>query len=107
MNIRLLTSQQNLVEELTRELHTGAKDLSSYLVIFPEIRPSYYLRKYLAEQLKGSFIPPQACSMDTFLNQLYERGLGKNDRMLDSMDAMALLYEIHRMSPSPLGQKHF
>ncbi len=74
----------------------GAKDYSGQWVVFPEKRPAYYLRKALAERERTSFIPPVLDSMDGFVNRVYEERLGIGGRLIDPLDAVALLFEIHR-----------
>jgi ATP-dependent helicase/nuclease subunit B len=80
----------------TAEAHAGAKDYSGQWVVFPEKRPAYYLRKALAERERTSFIPPLLDSMDEFVSRVYEERLGIGDRLIDPLDAVALLFEIHR-----------
>ena len=74
----------------------GAKDYSGQWVVFPEKRPAYYLRKALAERERTSFIPPLLDSMDGFVSRVYEERLGIGGRLIDPLDAVALLFEIHR-----------
>jgi CRISPR/Cas system-associated exonuclease Cas4 (RecB family) len=72
------------------------KDYSGQWVVFPEKRPAYYLRKALAERERTSFIPPLLDSMDGFVSRVYEEWLGIADRLINPLDAVALLFEIHR-----------
>lgn len=72
------------------------KDYSGQWVVFPEKRPAYYLRKALAERERTSFIPPLLDSMDGFVSRVYEERLGIGGRLIDPLDAVALLFEIHR-----------
>lgn len=81
------------------------RDYSSNLVVFPGRRPSHFLRKALAQQMKGSFIPPVIYSMDEFVDHLYEEKL--SGRKLESLDAVSLLYHLHRKAPAPLGGGSF
>lgn len=92
---------------IVRHLSGIEKDYSSNLVVFPGKRPSHFLRKALAEKEKSSFIPPCIFSMDEFINYVYGEVLGFRRRGLESIDAVAILYDIHKNSPEPLGGKSF
>lgn len=74
----------------------GALDHSGQWVVFPERRPAYYLRKELAERAGASFIPPLLDSMEGFVSRVYEDRLRIADRLIDPLDAVALLFEIHK-----------
>ncbi|MDD8014054.1 MAG: PD-(D/E)XK nuclease family protein [Acidobacteriota bacterium] len=75
---------------------SGSVDYSGQWVVFPERRPAYYLRKELAEKARASFIPPVLDSMEGFISRVYEDGLGIGGRLIDPLDAVALLFEIHK-----------
>ncbi len=81
------------------------KDYSSSLVIFPGKRPAHFLRKMLASKVGSGFIPPRVFSMDEFVDSLFE-GPGSG-RKIESIDAVALLYNIHRKAAMPLGGSGF
>ena len=84
----------------------GPKDYSRQWVIFPEKRPAYYLRKALAERERTSFIPPLLDSMDGFVSRVFEDRLGIGDKLIDPLDAVALLFDIHREERA-LGHDQF
>jgi CRISPR/Cas system-associated exonuclease Cas4 (RecB family) len=107
MNILLISSSENLVEKVAEHLIGIEKDYSSNLVIFPGKRPSYFLRKVLADQEKSSFIPPLILSMDEFIEHVHDESLGLNVRKLEAIDAISILYSVHAASPEHLGRRSF
>jgi len=107
VNVRLISSSENLVEEVAEQLICVEKDYSSSLVIFPGKRPSHFLRKVLAEREKSSFIPPSILSMDEFIDHVHDESLGFGGRKIEAIDAISILYSIHAASPEHLGRKSF
>jgi len=107
MNVFLISSSENLVEKVAEQLIGIERDYSSSLVIFPGKRPSYFLRKVLAEKEQSSFIPPLILSMDEFIEHVHDESLGLEGRKIEAIDAIAILYSIHAASPEHLGRKNF
>jgi CRISPR/Cas system-associated exonuclease Cas4 (RecB family) len=105
LNISIISPAQNLIEEIISHLSGTNRDYSSNLVIFPGKRPSHFLRKALAENIKGSFIPPVIYSMDEFINSICESIETK--KKLEAIDAVAILYEIHKKAKKPIGGSGF
>lgn len=105
MNVLLIPPGKSLIEEILPNLVSDGRDYSANLVVFPGRRPSHFLRKALARELRGSFIPPVIFSMDEFVDHLYEQH--RTESRIESIDAVSLLYEIHRKSLSPLGGAGF
>jgi ATP-dependent helicase/nuclease subunit B len=105
MRALVIPPGQNLIEEVLAHIEGKEKDYSSSLVVFPGKRPSHFLRKALAARLGSSFIPPSVFSMDEFVDSVCD-DLNPS-RKLDTIDAVALLYDIHRKSAAPLGGKGF
>ncbi len=105
MNTRIILAGTDLIVEVATELGYQGKDYSSNLVIFPGKRPSHFLRKDLAARIGSSFIPPAIFSMDEFIDFLGEKLTP--GRKLETIDAVALLYEIHSKAPNPLGGAGF
>ena len=105
MNVLLIPPRKSLIEEIIPNLKRLERDYSSNLVVFPGKRPSHFLRKALAREMKGSFVPPVLYSMDEFVDHLYEENL--SGRKLESIDAVSLLYDIHRKALIPLGGGSF
>ncbi|MCX8012230.1 MAG: hypothetical protein N3A64_03640, partial [Desulfobacterota bacterium] len=107
MKAILVSPAINLIEVVSRYLSPKGRDYSSNLVIFPGKRPAYFLRKFIAKKIKASFIPPRIFSMDDFVDYLYEEKLGQKRRKLESIDAVAILYDIHKNSVYSLGRDSF
>ena len=95
----------SIIEEIVARMKGTARDYSSTAIIFPGKRPSHFLRKALSDRVGSSFIPPSVFSMDEFVDFLYEELTP--GRKLESIDAVALLYEIHRKASKPLGGTGF
>ena len=107
MSVLLISPSENLVEKVAEQLVAIGKDYSSNLVIFPGKRPSYFLRKVLAENVRSSFIPPLIFSMDEFIDHVHGESMGINKRKIETIDAVSILYGIHTASPEHLGKSHF
>ena len=105
MNVLLVPSGKNLIEEIIPKLMRAERDYSTNLVVFPGKRPSHFLRKALALEIKGSFVPPVVLSIDEFVDRLCEKIVP--GRKLESIDAVSLLYDIHRKAVQPLGGGSF
>jgi ATP-dependent helicase/nuclease subunit B len=107
MSLELVSPKAGLISAVAERLRPDGKDYSRYWVVFPERRPAYYLRKELAEREGSGFIPPRTASIESFVDQVYGERLGRRDRAIDALDAVAILFEIHQSAPSRLGQEHF
>jgi CRISPR/Cas system-associated exonuclease Cas4 (RecB family) len=94
-----------MIEEILPHLKAGGKDYSSNLVVFPGKRPSHFLRKALAQKIKNSFIPPVIYSMDEFVDHRYESL--QTRKKIETIDAVVILYEIHKKALRPLGGEAF
>jgi ATP-dependent helicase/nuclease subunit B len=96
---------QNLIEEIIPHLQARGKDYSSNLVVFPGKRPSHFLRKALARKTNGSFIPPVVFSVDECVDHIYENM--QTRKKIETIDAVVILYEIHKKALRPLGGEAF
>ena len=92
------------MEAILPHLKGVGRDYSSNLVVFPGKRPSHFLRKSLAKEVRGSFIPPVILSMDEFIDFVYELKEVRRKTKLETIDAIALLYELHRKAAQPLAE---
>ena len=102
-----LTPRADLVRTIADRLRPAGRDFSRSWVIFPEKRPAAALRKVLAERTGGAFLPPRIDSLDGFIDRVDAERLGGRRRPIDALDAVALLFEIHRAAADPLGGAHF
>lgn len=105
--VSLISPRRGLIDAVVSRLRPEGKDYSRDWVVFPERRPAYYLRQALAAREGTGFIPPRIDSMDAFVDHVYEEKLGRCDRAIDALDAVAVLFEIHKEAPDLLGGKHF
>ncbi len=107
MKIRILPPEQDLVELIAAELAAFQPDLGRFWVVFPERRPAYYLRKALFKKVGHGYIPPRIDSFDDFVDHLYAEKFGVKDKKASFLEAVGILYQIHRQSPIPLGGQAF
>ncbi len=105
MKALLLPPQRSIIEEIISCLRGSERDYSDNIVVFPGRRPSHFLRKALARRAGSGFIPPAVFSMDEFVDFIYEQAV--RSRKLETIDAVSILYEIHRTAKRPLGGKGF
>ena len=105
MSVLVIRPGQSLIEQVLARLEGRDNDYSSSLVVFPGKRPSHFLRKALASKVESGSIPPAVLSMDEFVDSVCEKF--KTPRKIETIDAVALLYDIHRKSLKPLGGKGF
>jgi len=101
----LIHPMHNLIEQIPPLLKGQDKDYSSSLVVFPGRRPSHFLRKELAREIQTSFIPPVILSMDEFVHFVFKRTQSKSS--LETLDAISILYDIHKKAVTNLGHDHF
>ena len=105
MSVQVIQPGQSLIDQVLAHIEGRDNDYSSSLVVFPGKRPSHFLRKALAGKIKSSTIPPDLLSMDEFVDSICEKF--RMVRKIETIDAVALLYTIHRKSLKPLGGKGF
>lgn len=107
MNKILIPANSNLINEVASYIKGKGKDYSSNMVVFPGKRPAHFLRRTLSEKERSSFIPPSIFSIDEFVDFIYEEKLGVKKRKISSSDAVAILFNIHCHTMSPLWEKSF
>lgn len=105
MNTLVIQTEESLIEKIIPYLNATGVDYSANLIVFPGRRPSHFLRKAIAERVKGCFIPPAIFSMDEFIDYVYEAVHSR--RKLDAIDAAAMLYEIQMRLSKPIGGNNF
>ncbi|MBF0515935.1 MAG: PD-(D/E)XK nuclease family protein [Nitrospirae bacterium] len=99
MNTIIIQPQRGLIDEVLAHLSADNGDYSGNIVVFPGKRPSHFLRKAVGVVHGAAFIPPLLFSMDEFIDYLYEGRLGIYDRKAETIDAAAILFNIHRKNP--------
>jgi len=103
LRVELVSPREGLIAAVASHLEAVGGDYSRAWVVFPEKRPGYYLRKALAEREGRGFIPPRLDSLETLVDRIHAERLGLGGRPADVMDAVAVLFELHRTAPRPLG----
>ncbi|MEO5355721.1 MAG: PD-(D/E)XK nuclease family protein [Nitrospirae bacterium YQR-1] len=101
--VKILSSNENLIDEILSLLVTDGNDYSSNVVVFPGKRPGHFLRKAIADKDGTAFIPPLIFSMDAFVDYIYTEVLNHHERKTDTLDAIAILYKLHRQAIKPIG----
>ncbi|MCX8031682.1 MAG: PD-(D/E)XK nuclease family protein [Thermodesulfovibrionales bacterium] len=104
-NFIALPAYGNIIDETVSNLISEGNDYSKSMVIFPNKRPAHFLRKKLASINNSAFIPPPMYSIDEFIDHIYEREI--SNPKLDYIDAVNILYKLHKSSKKPLGGKGF
>ncbi|HWR58157.1 MAG TPA: hypothetical protein VN328_04640, partial [Thermodesulfovibrionales bacterium] len=104
-NALIIGPHENLIERTAGLLGPPGKDYSHSLVVFPGRRPAHFLRRELAQKGKGSFVPPLIMAMDDFVGYVTEAV--HPVRNVETVDAIAILYQLHRSAPEPLGGEGF
>ncbi|MEO5359978.1 MAG: PD-(D/E)XK nuclease family protein [Nitrospirota bacterium] len=97
--MNLIPPHKGLIDEVLDNLTGEGGDYSGTVVVFPGKRPSHFLRKAIGKRQQSAFVPPLSLSMDEFIDYLYEARLGLFDRKAETIDAAAILYNIHRRNP--------
>ena len=101
--VRVISPRQNLIETVAEYLRPRGKDYSSSLVVFPGKRPAHFLRKLLAERAGSSIVPPRVFSIDNFIQFLLSEALADRRKVIETVDAIAILHDVHLQLDSKLG----
>lgn len=105
MKGRVLPAGTNIVAEAASLLQSRGQDFSGDLVVFPGRRPAHFLRREIALRMGSAFIPPVIHSIDGFVDELYDASFER--RKIDMIDAVAVLYNIHRSAEDRIGRDRF
>lgn len=103
----LLPVSKSLVDAVVPLLSDGRSDYSRCIVVFPGKRPAQFLRKALVLRAGRSIIPPRIFSIDQFVDFLYHDILGLQERDLQPLDAVAVLYDLYLETPDRIGGESF
>ncbi len=110
--VKILAPDERLIDEIVSGLlasspPTPHRNFSNDLVVFPGKRPAHVLRKALADRIGSSFIPPQIYAIDTFIEDLYVRKLQCKQQPLTMLDAVAILFDVHRRLSMRVGKESY
>jgi hypothetical protein len=89
------------------EIQPSMHDLSDQMIVFPGKRPAHFVRKKIGSVVGSSFIPPRVFSIEEFIEFLFRQKLGKTEQVLNTLDAIALLFELHQSMDEKIGGGHF
>ena len=92
MNLHLVEPAEDLIEMLADRLINEGDKLKDCLVVFPGMRPVYFLRKKLAEKIGGAMAAPAMFSMDGFVSSVY-KAEGPARRAAGNFDILYILLQ--------------
>src|SRR3989338_2403 len=101
--VRIIAPGEPMIDTVAALLQPEGRDYSRSIVVFPGKRPAPFLRKTLSERDGSAIIPPRVFSIDHFIEFLYSEASGTRTPAIDPVDAVALLYEVHRGLEPKLG----
>ncbi len=104
--IRRLPTGTSLIPAVLEALQGNGRDWSRNLVIFPGRRPAHFLRKALVDRVGGPCIGPEIWAVQDWIDHL-AREMWPDARWLEPIDAVALLFEVHRHLPRRYGHDRF
>ncbi len=105
--VTIISPSAGLVASVAGLLQPDANDYSRNLVVFPGRRPAHFLRKEIAERQKGPFLPPEILSFEDLVLRLADTREGRPVRMIDTLDAVGILFGLHMKQSVRLGGDAF
>ncbi len=105
--ITLIEPQLYIIDEVIDTLKHSEADFSKNIIIFPGRRPGHFLRKRLSDKLKSPYIPPHIFSIDDFIDTLFVDVFNLKGKKIESIDAVSILYTIHKNAPNRIGGNEF
>jgi hypothetical protein len=104
----VLPPTADLIEAVAAHLvPDGDRDFRRCRVVFPGRRPAHFLRAALARRVGGSFLPPVVQNIDELAHGISGRHRTPTIRTIDQLDAVAILFDIHRSMTERIGGDHF
>ena len=102
-HIRVLSPGEPLLESVLDKLPGDPAEFPQTLCVFSGKRPAFFLRKAIAERLGRSFIPPGFMTMESLVDMMYRDELGQQDVEVGELDALAVLFSMHRSAQARFG----
>jgi ATP-dependent helicase/nuclease subunit B len=102
-HLRVLSAGEHLLRCVLDKLPADPAELPQTLCVFSGKRPAFFLRKALAEHLGKSFLPPAFMTMESLVDMMYRDELGRRDVEVGELDALALLFTMHRTAQARFG----
>jgi len=106
-SVYLIAPPDTMIGKVVSLLGDRGRDYSKNIVVFPGKRPAHALRSALSKITGGGFLPPKIFSIDNFVDYVYGEKLNLLDKAMNSLDAAALLYEIHLSDSRRIGGNNF
>jgi ATP-dependent helicase/nuclease subunit B len=103
----MLPPSRDLIGEVAALLTAVRNDYSENLVVFPGKRPAHFLRKFIAGEIRSAYLPPAIFSMEEFIDHMYETMSQPSRRKIETIDAIAFLFNAHRGMERPVGGDGF
>ncbi|MBM4161992.1 MAG: hypothetical protein FJ217_12965 [Ignavibacteria bacterium] len=102
--VRLISPRQDMIRVVADYLvPREGNDFFHSVVVFPGKRPAHFLRKHLAQQVGTSIIPPRTFSIDHLMEFILRDHLRIQSKFIDTVDAVALLHDVHLQLSQKLG----
>jgi ATP-dependent helicase/nuclease subunit B len=106
-DLRVIGPGEHLIDSVQELLPTDPAKLSSCTIVFEGKRPGHFLRRALARRLGSSFLPPRVHTFATFVDFLFIEKLGGNPEVITDLDAIGMLYALHREAVPRLGGERY
>ncbi len=107
MRALVIPPTKDLIATIADHLQPQGNDFSACRVVFPGKRPQHFLLKELGQRVGKAFLPPQVHAIDGFAEFIARKHVTSDVREVSQLDAVRLLFDIHRSMPERLGGDHF
>jgi ATP-dependent helicase/nuclease subunit B len=105
--ITIIPSGNDLIDEVASCVPAEAIDARRIAIVFPGKRPGHFLLRAIARRLGRIFIPPRIMSIDELVDVLHGQIRNGNEVPMSTLDAVSILFDIHRSRPEPYGGNNF